>query len=219
MNSIFVKSLDEPKFNIKEVIRYMRGHSDCEDLVLECMEECADKLTYNVCYGVFPVKCSDFTVHFPFASFNSADLCKNLASCDRAVVFAATVGLGIDRLISAYGRLSPTKSLTFQAIGAERIESLCDDFCSFLSTEFSCYGVPRPRFSPGYGDLSVEYQRDIFRVLDCYRKIGLSLNDSMLMSPSKSVTAIVGISSQTPKQYEKCSLCNKTDCAFRGGNV
>lgn len=219
MNRILTKSFDEPKFNIKEVTRYMRGHSDCEGLILECMEECRDKLTYNVCYGVFPVKRSHFTVEFPFASFVSADLCKNLAACDKAVVFAATVGLGIDRLISAYGRLSPSKSLTFQAIGAERIEALCDEFCAFLSAELSCYGAPCPRFSPGYGDFSIEHQREIFRVLDCYRKIGLSLNDSMLMSPSKSVTAIVGISSQTPKEIRKCSVCNKTDCVFRGGNV
>lgn len=51
----------------------------------------------------------------------------------------------------------------------------------------------KPRFSAGYGDLPLEVQKDIFRVLDCPRKIGLTLNDSLLMSPTKSVTAIVGI--------------------------
>ena len=79
----------------------------------------------------------------------------------------------------------------FQALGAERIESLCDTFCNDMNNEL---GVRlKPRFSAGYGDLPLEVQKDIFRVLDCPRKIGLTLNDSLLMSPTKSVTAIVGI--------------------------
>lgn len=57
----------------------------------------------------------------------------------------------------------------------------------------------RPRFSPGYGDLPINMQKDIFAALDCPRKIGLSLNESLLMSPSKSVTAIIGVSAR-PKQ-------------------
>ena len=50
-----------------------------------------------------------------------------------------------------------------------------------------------PRFSPGYGDLPLETQRDVFRLLDCERKIGVWLNESLLMTPSKSVTAIFGL--------------------------
>ena len=75
----------------------------------------------------------------------------------------------------------------------------------------------KPRFSPGYGDLSLEMQRDIFRVLDCPRKIGLTLNESLLMSPSKSVTAIIGISGEEYQQEKnKCGVCQNSDCAFRG---
>ena len=90
-----------------------------------------------------------------------------------------------------YSKISPSKALMFQALGAERIESLCDTFCNDMNNEL---GVRlKPRFSAGYGDLPLEVQKDIFRVLDCPRKIGLTLNDSLLMSPTKSVTAIVGI--------------------------
>ncbi len=51
----------------------------------------------------------------------------------------------------------------------------------------------RPRFSPGYGDLAIDAQKDIFALLDCERQIGLTLGDSLLMSPGKSVTAFAGI--------------------------
>ena len=95
----------------------------------------------------------------------------------------------VDRLIAKYNRISPSKALIFQAIGAERAESLCDLFCDEMKEKYST----NPRYSPGYGDLPLDIQRDIFAVLDCPRKIGLTLNDSLLMSPSKSVTAIIGV--------------------------
>lgn len=76
-----------------------------------------------------------------------------------------------------------------QAIGAERIEALCDTFCKDMENDF----VLKPRFSPGYGNLPLQIQKDIISVLDCPKQIGLTLNSSMLMSPTKSVTAITGI--------------------------
>jgi 5-methyltetrahydrofolate--homocysteine methyltransferase len=52
--------------------------------------------------------------------------------------------------------------------------------------------------------------------LDCNRKIGLTLNDSLLMSPSKSVTALIGVAKTACRHAsEKCVLCYKTDCVFR----
>lgn len=135
-----------------------------------------------------------------FTVTHSRDLQKNLKGCCRIILFGATVGLELDRLIARYGRLSPSKALCFQAIGAERIESLCNAFNDEIDEIFREQGMyTRPRFSPGYGDLPINMQKDIFAALDCPRKIGLSLNVSLLMSPSKSVTAIIGISAQ-PKQ-------------------
>ena len=76
----------------------------------------------------------------------------------------------------------------------------------------------RDRFSPGYGDLSLALQKDIFAVLDCPRKIGITLNESLLMSPSKSVTAIIGVCDEKPEcadNENKCESCTKQDCAYR----
>ena len=130
-----------------------------------------------VCTGVRSVSVSETAVKFPFATVKSKDLAKNLGGCKKAVVFCATVGLGIDRLITKYGTVSPVKSLIFEGIGAERIEALCDAFCR----EFK---GARPRFSPGYGDLDIGFQSAIFKVLQCDKKIGVTLNESLLMSPS-----------------------------------
>ena len=59
---------------------------------------------------------------------------------------------------------------------------------------------------------------DFFELLDCNRQIGVSLNDSLLMTPSKSVTAIFGIGTCVGAAVEqKCLTCRKTDCEFRRG--
>ena len=85
-------------------------------------------------------------------------------------------------------------SVCLQAIGAERIEALCNAFSLEMKNEYAKSGRSlRPRFSAGYGDLPLELQREIFNALGCERRIGLTLNDSLIMSPSKSVTAIIGI--------------------------
>ena len=215
---IYKKNYLAPELNERECLRYAgttpQNISEEERALFEaCLAEIGNKLTYKVCWGRFPVKREENRLDFGFLQTNSKALMKNLEGCEEVIVFAATIGLEIDRLIRRYTNLSPAKALFFQAIGAERIESLCDTFCE----EMKGGGMQlRPRFSPGYGDLPLELQKDVFRVLDCPRKIGLSLNESLLMSPSKSVTAIIGIGKGDVEAENKCSACEKTDCAYRG---
>lgn len=189
--AVFCKNYASPAFDRREILRYAscrEADAAVLSLMEECIAECAPALSYRVCFAYFPVR--NGSVDMGFAKLESAALAKNLIGCGTACVFAATVGMNADRLISRYSRLSPAKALMFDAIGTERIESLCDAFCDDVRGE---YGSIRPRFSPGYGDLPLELQTDLFKVLDCQHLIGLTLNDSMLMSPSKSVTAIVGL--------------------------
>lgn len=207
MNTIFTKTFDAPPFDKNEILRYAGAKEDTpeiSELIESCIEEAKDKLSYKVCYGYFPVS---------FIDIKSETLIENLLGCDSLILFAATVGIELDRLISRYGRISPARALICQAIGAERIESLCDEFTRFIQKE---YGATVPRFSPGYGDLPLELQKDFFRVLEPSKRIGLTLNESMLMTPTKSVTAIIGITdSNCRKSEHNCMDCNKTDCMYR----
>lgn len=195
-NTVYTKIYDAPDINKNEILRYAGAKESSEELniiLAECIEEVTPKLVYKVCWCEVPVVFCEDCVELTFIKAHSADLRKNLNNCSSAVLFAATVGIEVDRLIARYASLSPLKSLMFQAIGAERIESLCDVFNREI-TELK--GKTKPRFSPGYGDFSVSVQRDIFRVLEPSVKIGLTLNQSMLMSPSKSVTALIGITGE-----------------------
>lgn len=214
---IHTEILTLPPVDRQEILRYAGARSDSPELtnLLEnCLLEAQSILNGHVCWSAFPITQQADTWDLGFARIRSASLDRNLAGCCQAVVFAATIGLGIDRLIARYSRISPARALLFQAIGAERIEALCDTFCETVRADTGMFTAPR--FSPGYGDLPLTLQSDIFRILDCPRKIGLTLNDSFLMSPSKSVTAILGLRScpdSTP--HTGCNCCSQTDCLFR----
>ena len=188
---------DLPQIDRKEVLRYM-GAATADDataeLISECEKECEDAFSYLVCFDVFNIKTTDKTVDFSAFSVQSGDLAKNLSGCKNAVIFAATVGPQIDRLIKKYSSLSPAKALCLQAFGNERIEALCDTFNKQITECQAAEGnATRPRFSAGYGDFELSCQRDIFKVLCCEKQIGVTLNDSLLMTPQKSVTAVIGI--------------------------
>lgn len=147
----------------------------------------------------------------------SAALRRNLEGCEGAWLFAATLGAGVDRLISrltALGRMS--EALAAQAAAAALIEDYCDEVNDALRDEAAAQGLKlRPRFSPGYGDFSIEHQRDITRVLDTARRIGLTVTDSLMLAPMKSVTAVIGIAETEGCTAAGCGSCDKQDCEFR----
>lgn len=227
---VYTKIYEEPPINKKEILRYagVKGElPEINELLEQCLAEIKGRLVYKVCYCDLDIHRSADALDLGFIVTSSADLRKNLKNCESIILFGATVGIELDRLIARYNTLSPSKALMFQAIGAERIESLCDTFNDEIIQQCKEQGrSTAPRFSPGYGDLPLDVQKDIFRVLDCPRKIGLTLNDSLLMSPSKSVTAIIGVSACGISQCEatqvgsqntdsKCEKCGNINCEYR----
>lgn len=197
MTPLCLKTYPPLPLNRKEILRYAGARTstpETDALLASCLDELADGLSYGLCYREFPIALQNGTLDLTFARTDSVDLQKTLDGCDSIILFAATVGHDIDRKIAKYSRLSPAKALLFQSIGAAAIEALCDRFNLDMKEEKAkLQRALTPRFSPGYGDLPLALQKDIFAALDCGRKIGLTLTDSLLISPTKSVTAIIGI--------------------------
>ncbi len=216
--TVLKKFYTEPPVCKSEILRYAGCKSpdaEIQKLLDTCIDEALGRLEYKVCYIKTPVSVTNNICDFSFFCATSNKLAKNLNGCNEAVIFGATIGVEIDRLIAKYGHISPVKALIFQALGAERIEALCDVFCADLQTAENV-GL-KPRFSPGYGDLPLSTQTNIFNLLNCSKNIGLTLNNSLIMSPSKSVTAIVGLTEKSQKSnVNKCALCDLKNCAYRG---
>lgn len=142
---------------------------------------------------------------------------KALEGCDAVYLFAATLGLGPDRLIAraqAAGQIA--RAMALQAGGAALIEAWCDEVNRALCARQAESGrFLRPRFSPGYGDLPLACQEGLFRLLGVQKHIGVTLTESLLMVPTKSVTAIIGIADTPRKAKRGCAACGKRDCAYR----
>ena len=194
MSGVLTVTLPPPPFRAAEALRYTGARQDdsaTEARLLAAYDEVAPLFTYTVAYRLFDVRTEGNTVTLGPIRTSSRTLWGALSCSPRALLLAATVGARFDRLLLREGRLSPARALLFEAIGAERVEALLDAFEAHMS---EALGAPLcRRVSPGYGDLPLSLQREIFPLLDCERRLGLTLSESLLMSPKKSVTAFVGI--------------------------
>lgn len=177
------KGLPLPDLSEKEVARYAGG--EFPKIKIDSLASPA------VCFAELPVLEEGESIKIGNIFINSKALAKNLSGCVRVLLFCATVGASFDREVLKYSRLSPSRAVVVSAVGTERVEALCDAFLDWYKEEYRV--KLRQRFSPGYGDLPLELQREIFSLLEPEKRIGVTLNDSLLMSPTKSVTAFVGI--------------------------
>jgi cobalamin-dependent methionine synthase I len=120
---------------------------------------------------------------------------------------AVTLGPGPDLLIRRAGIEKVSRAVILQAAAAAMTETWCDQVNERIRLEAERNGLyTRPRYSPGYGDLPLTMQTDISRILNMPKEIGVSLTDSLLMTPSKSVTALIGVS-------QIAGDCRRSGCA------
>lgn len=184
------------QLDVRETLRYLgyagvKSAEGMEDVMSGCERMIMPVLAPKAVYDVFPLnRGGDNQLDLGFARVRSHSLSVNLQNSTRVALFAATVGAGVDRLILKYNKLSPARAVVLQAMGAAAVEQWCDEVSGIIRAKF---GVTRPRFSCGYGDLPLSLQREIFPALAVTKNIGITLTEGDLMVPSKSVTAIIGI--------------------------
>lgn len=220
----------EVEIPVKEVQRYMGYHGivDIEPGMMEKINKAVDQVSIQshprIISREFPVTVKDnnVTLHdgTEEISFESEALARNLSGCCGAILLAATIGPACDMLVRRAGVTSAAEASIYQAAGAAAIESFLDDYNDKLKKSYETQGLfLRPRFSPGYGDLKLEHQKDWFRLLDITKQIGIELTDSLLMVPTKSVTAIIGVGfDKKTITCSGCSGCNKKDsCGYSKG--
>ena len=193
---LHLEELGEIPFDEKEILRYAMLPSFApkpEELPLqECLKAAKGAAQCRAVWRRYPLVRDGNTLDLGFAKTDSRDLRQHLEGCDEILLFACTAGAETDRRIARAKLLSPARGLLMHAIGAQQVEGGCDRLCARLAQQFPDRQLT-DRFSPGYGDLTLEMQCDVMAALDCGRTIGITLTDSLLMTPSKSVTAIIGM--------------------------
>ncbi|MBQ9992787.1 MAG: hypothetical protein IJP33_05105 [Firmicutes bacterium] len=196
---IYQKSAAELDAPLKETLRYMGFRGDAqekdEQTALKAMQSVKEGSSPIAVYTLNGIKrVNKCELDLGFGSFYSKDLSKYLKNAEAAVCFAATIGMHTDMLVKRYAEISPLRSLYYSSAGTNLIEAFCDAFCENIAENMRERGLkPRGRFSPGYGDFALDCQYDLLNMLDAQKRAGIYLNDNLLMTPVKSVTAVVAL--------------------------
>ena len=141
---------------------------------------------------------------------------KMLEECDTAVLLACTLGAGFDRIMKEWEARDMAKAVMIDACGSAWAEEVCSEAEAEIRNRFSGRYLT-DRFSPGYGDFPLNLQAAFLQALDAGRKIGITVNDSFLLLPCKSVTAVIGISDRPQgARIRGCSFCGlQKTCEYR----
>lgn len=207
----------------REIRRYLgygsrEADEEVNRMIRICVEQLKRDVTPRAVYQVFPLKLGeDHWLDLTAFQVQSRNLEKNLWGCSQVILFAATLGTQADQLIRRFSGWKMSQAVVMQAAAAAMIEAYCDGWQEELKREFGKQGLYlRPRFSPGYGDFPLSCQLPFLRALQCQKRIGLTVTDSLILAPSKSVTAVIGLSRRDEKCHKHgCEVCEKTECPFR----
>jgi hypothetical protein len=164
-----------------------------------------------------PLSILENTVRIGSLEANSKSLAAHLAGCQEAMLLAATLGVQADQLIRRAAVVHMSRAVVLQATAAAKLEAYLNAVGEALARELQKEDLYlTPRFSPGYGDLSLGCQEELLALLEAGKRIGLGLTAEHMLAPVKSVTAILGL---TPEKqtacYQVCQICPNTACAFR----
>ncbi len=214
---------DSVKADRKEILRYLGyGQAKADETINQLIEECITEVekaaSPKVITQVFPLVFMEGNrIDLGCFQAESKNLSKNLKDCEQVIFFAATLGIGVDQLIAKYSKFQMSRVVVIQAVATAMLEDFCDECCKQLESEWKEKDwYLRPRFSPGYGDFLLECQKSLLGALEASKRVGIHLTDSLLMTPSKSVSAVIGLSRKPHRcEIKGCEVCDKKECAYR----
>ncbi len=185
------------KYDLRETARYMGYKHGAEPSEEIC--ELVEKAYNELCKVIQPryiYKEYDFTrtedgIIVDGIEFKSKKLLNHLRNSNSIILFGATIGVGADTLVRKYSVTDLAMTSITHCVGASLVENLCDKACDEL--EVAIKGEHRPRFSPGYGGLHISSQKDFFKLLPMTQQLGVTLSEDFMMTPTKTVTAFIGV--------------------------
>lgn len=178
-----------PMVNENELRARLGCPQESVSLIPKCLNALSSCVSARFVSRFCDIERTENGIDLGFGEITSKDLIKNLFKCKRAAVFAVTLGSDVDRLLIKLGKIMPSEQFVTDAIASALAESVCDEAEKLIFDGLS----HAPRFSPGYGDLPLELQKPLLSFLNADKTVGITLSLSLLMTPTKSITAIAGI--------------------------
>ena len=207
------------QLNRSDALRYMGYGNLAPDITTaKLLDKCEKELLRTIdgkyVYRVFPLvdgQIPDSKFHLEGTSIR-----KHLEGCTKAIFLCATLSDSVDRLIRIKQISAMAEALIIDALASAAVEQVCDVAENEILKDFSNFEHTW-RFGLGYGDFPLTGQSAFLDILDAPKRIGVCVNESQLLTPTKSVTCIIGLghnlSKERIKSCDMCSLGGK--CTFR----
>lgn len=206
-------------FNIKEALRYL-GYGANEpdqktrELLLECENELREVIKPIFTYKVFDYK--DGKIQNSTYQLEGESIKNHLANCEKVILMCATLSSGVDNLIRKRQIGNMAKAVMIDSMASAIIEQVCDRAEEIMLAEFTDYEHTW-RFGLGYGDFPLSGQKKFLELLDAPKRVGVCVNDGMMLTPTKSVTCVIGLGHNLKvSSVRSCDFCDFRDkCQFR----
>lgn len=209
--------------NQNEAIRYMgygnnKPNEQMQTMIDACEQKLLEVIVPRYLYNCYDISLSDgiVTVANSSLELRGKDIYNHLKGCTKAIFMCATLSGEVDALIRKAQITDITKALIIDSLASAGIESVCNQIDELIVSEYPDYYTTW-RFSPGYGDFPISIQRSFLDILNAPKRIGLTVNSGNILIPTKSVTAIIGLSPTPLKRNKKgCAGCNMAQtCEYR----
>lgn len=154
----------------------------------------------------------------PDLRLDSSDIQKHLEGCTGFVLLGVTLGAGVDALLRRLSVTDLAQAAVTDALAsvlAERMAAQMESAARLKMEQENLYCTGR--YSPGYGDWPLEAQAALCRLLDSQRRFGAGCSSTFLLTPRKTVTALMGVSPRPVKGHlAGCGHCALKDtCRYR----
>ena len=212
-------------FPVDEALRYLGAAGDAGDTRRQAEGMAAlleERIAPRYVWRVFDAQTVSDGILLPGADLLlSGSLARRmLAGCRQAALLICTLGAGFDAMLRTWQARDMAGAAVLDACGSAWVETGCDRAEAELAARYPALYLT-DRFSPGYGDLPLTLQDDFVLLLDGGRRLGVTVTESHLLLPMKTVTAVIGLAdTPQPARIRGCAYCSLSPaCALQKGGT
>lgn len=207
------------KLNRKDALRYMGyGNREPDRQTTALLDKCERELLRTIdgkyVYRVFPL--AEGQIPDSRFKLEGNSIRNHLSGCSEAIFLCATLSDAVDRLIRVKQISSMAEAVVVDALASAAVEQVCDYAENEILQAFPAFEHTW-RFGLGYGDFPLAGQSRFLDILDAPKRIGVCVSESLLLTPTKSVTCVIGLGHDLPRDRVKsCDMCSLGgNCTFR----
>lgn len=220
---IFKPPFDELRFSLSDIYLALGyNHENIPDHITYLTNEIHQQIPEDYCaiggyciYESIKIEKSKIQVNNKYLTVNNI-ISAQLKQSEKLAIFTCSIGDKIEKRSKDYfDKDEFPKGYLLDTFGSILVEAAMDIIQEKLEQDMIHYGLKiTNRYSPGYCGWDVKEQHILFSLLPP-KFCGISLNESALMTPIKSVSGIIGIGKNVEKRAYQCHICEEKDCLYR----